>query len=556
MPQSPEHGVNVSVTDKASGAEEAWAFEQEARNLPDTAPKVAAFLRRALVEARNPRPGVPLSDEAEFVLALEETLVSFYRARLGNLPPERRPSLEYFISVLDGTAKGTKLPPDQVRELMEAVRERFGVPERHDLTIVDPAGEPVKNQPGRGGAHERILEGLEDAWGTLLAASWREHYTEHFPARVRGEVEDIATSDSHADQQSMIKDLVDRIHTASPYRFRRFMKALVDQHVGAAPGEAGKNDQKRLVVTAPELRALAAHVSSRLPKHHALSAEEVYALMEAAARERDRTPMPRETLNRIVEAFAVDVREVNDYSDPEHLLFLPGGENAIFNGVREKWAKFSNPQRAQFVELVRANFVAVPPKGGEGAAARKGRGVSARAELADLCRSIAKELGKEEPRVTDADVKLLAKLLEFRANEIVDYRTKPDTEMEELEAREQATLSPEALFADLRMRLGSPRAYLPPLLRTLRRPDMAAARRAVFRALQAAMPWLASGSGEREKRLQGLAGISFSEIDKTAVESVLDSGGEGMNKTGWELLLRAGNASHEFRDLVRTAEFK
>ena len=471
MPPHGERIVRISATDSGQPeAPETFAIESEVDQLPDTPEKIADMLRANLAEinTREISGKGTLSEEAEFVSRLESAIKDFYQLH-PDIPLERRPSLSYFVSILDGSLKNIALPPEEVRALMVHIKERFGVPERGDLTILE-GDEAVKGQAGRIEAHRKLVEGITEAWKQIFKESWRQYNAEQFPVRVRGEVEDIVTTDSYQYQQTLINTLIDRVSRGTPERFRKFMKALIDQSVG----------MKTEVVNIVELRAFADYIAPRLPVEQGMTADEIFEHMRAASPNKGAVPMPREVLALIITAFARDIRAVHELADPTRLF---EGEmatkNHIFNTVRSQWEVFSNPQRAQFIELVQANLVAVSPKGDEGALTRDGKGKRLRNELADQCKKIARTLRNSEAKISDADIKLLAKLIELRTEEVMDYRTRPPEEQAAVEIKEQQNMTPKQLFAEIAERLSKPNVLASPILRMLMRPDMADARKAV-----------------------------------------------------------------------------
>lgn len=541
MPPNGEKIVRISAKDSGQPeASETFAIESELDQLPDTPEKIAAMLRTNLAEINTREisgKGI-LSEEAEFVSRLESALGDFYRAH-PDISLERRPSLSYFVSILDGSLKNIALPPEEVRALMLHIKERFGVPERGDLTILED-DRAVKGQAGRIEAHRQLIEGITEAWKQIFKESWRQYNAEQFPVRVRGEVEDIVTTDSYQHQQALINGLIDRVSRGTPERFRKFMKALIEQSVG----------MKTEVVNTAELRAFADYIAPRLPIERGMTADEIYEHMRAASPNKGAVQIPREVLSLVITAFARDIRAVHELADPTRLFEGEmGTKNHIFNTVRSQWEVFSNPQRAQFIELVQANLVAVSPKGDEGALKREGKGKRLRNELSDQCKKIARSMRDPEAKISDADIKLLAKLIELRTEEVMDYRTRPVAEQEAVETKEQQDMTPKQLFAEVAERLSKPNVLASAILRMLMRPDMADARKVVYAALlQTVIPSL----DERDwvRKIQNVRGITLDKLDKDHIQTVIDSGGE-RGKDGWEILLLTANASHKFRELMK-----
>lgn len=554
MPPNGERIVRISATDSGNlEAPETFAIESEFEKLPDTPEKIADMLRINLAEinAREVSGKGTLSEEAEFVSRLESSMRDFYRQH-PDIPLERRPSLSYFVSILDGSLKNIALPPKELRALMVHVRQRFGVPERGDLTILE-GEEAIKGQAGRIEAHRRLVEGITESWETLFRESWRNYHTEQFPLTIANQISNIATAESLPQQRAMIEALAARARRFSRSRFNTFLRALITEGIileSDTLTDAERDIRSKKVVTKPELARFAGFVVSRLPPGTDMTAVEIAELMTIAVLQKGGAgipeggaTVPEEKLRLIIEGFARNIHDVYELASPDFLY----GRDSIPATVLYTWNTFTNPQRLQFIELVLATYVGQPTKSAN----------DERKKLKKQCAQLAKEL-RAGGTVDLIEVEKLALSLSVRVEELVDFATAPESggEEEQEEAsttgsgKEKENISFAQQFDEVRSALSQKNAYIPGVLRILRHNDMKDARLRIFSVIQSQVigsDKLGPLTSLQITTIQSAAGVSFNESDITAIQAVIDTRGASTNKVGWNLLLRAGNRNEDFR---------
>lgn len=554
MPPHGERIVSISAKDSEKPeASETFAIESELEQLPDTPEKIADMLRANLAEinTREVTGKGTLSEEAEFVSRLESAMGDFYRAH-PDIPLERRPSLSYFVSILDGSLKNILLPPEEVRALMLHIKERFGVPERGDLTILED-DQPMKGQAGRIDAHRKLIDGITESWKVLLQESWRQYYTEQFPSTIANQISNIATAESLPQQRVMIETLATKARRFSRSRFNMFLRALITEGIildSDTQTDAERDIKSKKVVTKPELARFAGFVVSRLPPGADMTAVEIAELMTIAVLQKGGSgipeggaTVPEDKLRLIIEGFARNIHDVYELASPDFLY----ERDSIPATVLYTWNTFTNPQRLQFIELVLGTYTGQPTKSAN----------DERKKLKKQCAQLAKEL-RAGKTVDVKEVETLAISLSVRVEELIDFATAPESGGEEEKemapiaesGKEKDGILPEQQFDEVRGALSQKNAYIPGVLRILRHNDMKDARRTIFSVIQSQVigsDKLGPLTSLQISTIQSAAGVTFNESDITAIQSVIDTGGAGTNKVGWNLLLRAGNRNEDFR---------
>ncbi|MGB4076244.1 MAG: hypothetical protein WBK28_00880 [Minisyncoccia bacterium] len=551
MPGPGERIASIAIRDKDPAASEAepFTFEHEAGNIPDTPVKVAALLRRKYAEIKDVKniETDDISEEALFVLELQKILEGFYEDHASDIPPEHRYSLNYFISVLEGTQKEVELSPMHVRELMGRVRARFGVPEREDITMLED-GERTKGQAGRKDAHEKLLKGVITSWQKLLVASLEHHYAESFPERIRSTLQEIATEENILNQRTKVSGLAARATRFDRSHFLNFLKALATESIGPLKSKRG-------VISREEVETLAEYISNRMPEETRVPGAHIAGLLIEGAQQGGGR-VPQNALARIITVFAQDVHAVHELSDLEWL----SERDSIPASIHVYWNRFSKPQRAEFIERVRATYTNEPFKSRTLPDTSLSEGkANVRKQLKNLCVDLKRLLvsGKKEPSPRQIDQ--LAALIAVRVEEVYEFRTSPEVSdtaeeaalsTEEEEEKNDVTLESIRQQLSIHQAPSAVLAYVTPIARTLRRETMATVRTFVYDAIRATIIG-GRAKSEHITTLQGAIGISFNESDVEALEKVIQSDGVNTNRRGWVLLLRAAISSNDFQKRMR-----